>query len=61
MVTFTKHYDFNLRRDHQKISYERRAYELVDERAYITSYVPKNEIKNLGGLRLKEMRICAFV
>ena len=33
MVTFTKIYDFNLRRDHQKISYERRAYESVDEKS----------------------------
>ena len=31
MVTFTKNFDFNLRRDHEKISYERRAYESVDK------------------------------
>ena len=33
MVTFTKNFDFDLRRDHQKISYERRAYESVDDKS----------------------------
>ena len=33
MTTFTKNFDFILRRDHQKISYERGAYESVDEKS----------------------------
>ena len=34
MVTITKNFDdFNLRRDHKKISYERRTYESVDEKS----------------------------
>ena len=46
MRPFSKNFDFNLRRDHQKISFERRVYESVDEK----SYVPKNdEKKNSGG------------
>ena len=35
MASLSKNFDFNLRRDHQKISYERRDYESVDERAYL--------------------------
>ena len=31
MATPTKNFDFNLRKDYQKNSYERRAYESVDE------------------------------
>ena len=30
---YKKKIDFNLRRDHQKMSYERRAYESVDEKS----------------------------
>ena len=30
--TFDQNFDFKLKRDHQKISYERRAYESVDVR-----------------------------
>ena len=33
---------FYFRRDHQKISYERRDYESVDEKKLILVYVPKN-------------------
>ena len=33
MASFSKTFDFNLRRDHQKISYERRDYESVDEKS----------------------------
>ena len=31
--TFDQNFYFNLRRDHQKISYERRAYESADEKS----------------------------
>ena len=33
MVRFTKNFDFDLRRVIKKISYERRAYESVDEKS----------------------------
>ena len=33
MAPFSRHFDFNLRRDHQKISFERRDYESVDEKS----------------------------
>ena len=32
-VPFHRNFDFILRRDHRKISYERRAYESVDEKS----------------------------
>ena len=32
MVRLAKNFDFSLRKDHQKISYERRKYESVDEK-----------------------------
>ena len=31
--TFSQNFDFNLRRDHKKISYERRDYDSVDEKS----------------------------
>ena len=34
-----------LRMDLQKVSYERRAYESVDEKTLILGYVPKNDEK----------------
>ena len=44
--TFDQNFNFNLRRDPQKISYKRRAYESVDERAYLKlAYVTKNDEK----------------
>ena len=42
MASLGKNFDFNLRRDHQKISYERFANESVDERANLRLYVSKN-------------------
>ena len=61
MPSFSKTFDFNLRRDHQKFSYERRDYESVDEEP-ILGYVPKNdEKKNSGGKGLKKVRIYKFV
>ena len=50
-----KIFDFNLRRDHQKISYERRDYESVDEKS-IFGYVPKNCEENSGGKGLINMK-----
>ena len=41
---FDKNFNFNLRRDPHKISYERRAYESVDEKSLL-SYVTKNDEK----------------
>ena len=32
-VTYCQNFDFKIRRDHQKISYERRDYESVDEKS----------------------------
>ena len=46
--------NFNLRRDHQKISYERRAYESVDEMSlYLAVSRKTTGKKNLGGLKVK--------
>ena len=61
MVTFTKNFEFNFRRDHQKISYERRAYESVDEKKPILGYVPKNDKKKSGGKRLKERKLFSVI
>ena len=33
MASFSKTFDFNFRREHQKISYERRDYESVDKKS----------------------------
>ena len=59
MASFSKTFDFNFRRDHQKISYDSRGYESVDEkRLYILGYAPKNdEKKNSGGKGLNEVVI----
>ena len=57
-VTNCQNFDFKIWRDHQKISYERRDYESVDEKKPILSYVLKNdEKKNSGSKGL----ICACV
>ena len=40
-VPFQQNLNSILRRDHQKISYERRAYQTVDERAYLRLYPVK--------------------
>ena len=34
LVQFGQTFDFKIRRDHEKISYERRAYESVDSKIY---------------------------
>ena len=44
-MTFCKNFDFNLRRDHQKDSNERRNYESVDKKEPILGYIPKNDEK----------------
>ena len=43
-VTCCQNFDFKIRRDHQKNSYERRDYESVDENSLL-GYVPKNDEK----------------
>ena len=45
MASFSKNFDFNLRRDHPKISYEHHAYESVDEKSLIFGYVSKKDEK----------------
>ena len=42
---FDRNFNFNLRRDSQKISYERRAYESVERKEPILGYVTKNDEK----------------
>ena len=52
MASFSKNFDFNLRRDNQKISYERCDYESVDEKS-LSYAVSKNDgKKNSGGATL---------
>ena len=46
----------------KKNSYERRDYELIDEKKLILVYVPKNyEKKNSGSKGLKKIKIYKFV
>ena len=45
--TFDQNFNFNLRRDHKKISYERRALESVTKRAYHRLYPEKTTKNNL--------------
>ena len=55
---FTKNFDFNYRRDHQKISYERRAYESVGRRKeHILGYVTKNDRKKIGRIKINEVKL----
>ena len=59
-----QNFDSKIRRDHQKISYERRDYESVDEKKPILGYVLKNyEKKNSGtkGLKIKAVEISLFI
>ena len=50
MASFSKTFDFNFRRDHQKISHERRVDESVNEKSLSSlGYVPKNDEKNNSG------------
>ena len=43
---YGKNFDFKERRDHQKISYERRVYESVDDSAaYLIGYISKTDEK----------------
>ena len=45
MASFSKTFDFNLRRDNQKISYERRDYESVDEKSLSYRLCPEKRRK----------------
>ena len=42
-----KNFHFNLRRDHQKISYERRDYDSVDEKRLSQATSRKNDEKRI--------------
>ena len=46
-VTYCQNFDSKIRRDHQKISYERRDDESVDEKEPILGYAPKNDEKKI--------------
>ena len=52
MASLSKNFDFNLRRDHQKIPYERHDYELVDEKSLLLGYVPKNYEKKIQAVKV---------
>ena len=52
MAPLSKNFDFNLRRDHQKISYERRDYESVDDGAHLELHL-KNERKT----KFRQLRV----
>ena len=60
MAQFSRHFYFNLRRDHQKISFERRDYESVDEKS-LSLAMPRKTMKkkNSGGKGL--MLICFLI
>ena len=47
MAPFRNNVDFNLRRDHQKISCERRDYELVDEKSLSQTMSQKHQKKRI--------------
>ena len=56
MASLSKNFDYNLRRDHRKISYERR-----DWKESYLGYVPKNyEKENSGSKGLKKIKIYKF-
>ena len=53
MALFSKNFNFNIKRDQQKISYERRVYESVDEKSLSLAMSRKTaKNKNSGVLRL---------
>ena len=49
MGPFSKNFDFNLRRDHKKNSYDRRDCESVDEKKTILGLSRKNDEKKNSG------------
>ena len=51
-VTYSQNLDFKIRRDHQKISYERRDYESVDEnRAFLRLRAEKTKKKRIQAVK----------
>ena len=51
-ATYCQNFDFKIRRDHQKISYERRAYETKEPtKEPILEYVPKNDKKRIQAVK----------
>ena len=53
-VKYCKNFDFKIRRDHQKISYEHRDYESVDEKYLSQTMCRKTKKKNSGSKGLKK-------
>ena len=51
MAPSSKKIDFNLRRDHKKIYYDRHDYESVDEKSLCISMSQKRRKKNNSGLK----------
>ena len=51
MASFSKNFNSILRRDHEKIFYERRAYESVDEKKPISGYVRKTTKKRIQAVK----------
>ena len=49
LLQFGQNFDVKIRRDHEKNSYERRAYESVDDRSIILGYISKIYEKNNSG------------
>ena len=51
MGPFSKNFDFNSRNNKKKKSHERRDYAVVNERAYLVGYVPKNDETKIQEVR----------
>ena len=60
MATFTKNFYFNLRRDYQKNSYERRAYDSVDEKSLSLAIYPKKRKKEFGRIKVNDRKPILF-
>ena len=53
MASLSKNLNFDSRRDHQKNSYERRAYESVDEKSLSLAMSRKTMKKEFGRIKVK--------
>ena len=54
MVTFTKSYDFNLRKDHQKIFLWASRLWVGRRKGPILGYIPKNDEKRIWRIKVKQ-------
>ena len=52
---YDQNFDFKIRIDHQKISYERRVYESVDIAAYLRLYLKNRRKKELMQQRVNQL------